>query len=703
MRTVGMAILTSALLASVAAADYYPLKEGNQWAYSVSNGMQMTAKVTGFADVGSVRCAIVETAMGGQTTREYFAADAQGLKMHRTETQTDRAQYNPPVPRIKLPYKPGETWSATITQGRTPVSTSYLSVGTEQIQTPAGAFDCIRVRTTTLSMPPMVSTIWYADGVGIVQQMIQANGQTITASLTSTTVQPAGQASGAKPAAEPNAPPMEKYQSPDGKVLLYKPAGWTVTQGDMFGRGTYGVTIIEPQKTAMVLFVTFAATDEIKDSVVLAAKCITALRQKYPDIQASKLNSTPDRVRTLADISLTADGQKAAGHGYFFRTAQTNSVYILLARTALWDKLRPTLTNVAANVAYTPQGVVAVQEQGKQLAKEKGQPEVDQTPTVLATVMLQRATQQQGKQMPLRTAVLADQSLSMQIPEGWTFTGGKLQYFSTTSEQTASHGMCTLYYTIMPMDLPVQGVINVRYQAPPQALQTAMEFGKLGSGVQVLDETPTEKAVPEMAASIQQQRTQGFQVDSRLMHVRFRNTRTGAASRGIFVVQCSARPMTPVWQMSINGCWTPDAELEQWLPLFLRLGKTAKANDQWVQAELRNQAATQQRLNQNLQNSIAESNRAFDSYMDSVRDSGRSRDYISHMWSETTLGQGSWVAEGEGGKVYRTDSWGIEGPEGRVDSPAYNTTNFTGENPWTGRQMEMIDTRAEYEKYIANR
>jgi hypothetical protein len=72
------------------------------------------------------------------------------------------------------------------------------------------------------------------------------------------------------------------------------------------------------------------------------------------------------------------------------------------------------------------------------------------------------------------------------------------------------------------------------------------------------------------------------------------------------------------------------------------------------------------------------------------------------MWSQTTLGQGSWVAENEGAKVYHTDSWGIEGPEGRIDSQAYNTTNFTGQNPWTGRDLEMIDTRAEYERYIAN-
>jgi hypothetical protein len=89
--------------------------------------------------------------------------------------------------------------------------------------------------------------------------------------------------------------------------------------------------------------------------------------------------------------------------------------------------------------------------------------------------------------------------------------------------------------------------------------------------------------------------------------------------------------------------------------------------------------------------------------MDSLQNASRSRDYTAHMWSQTTLGQGTWVAENEGARVYQTDSWGIQGPEGRIDNSAYNTTNFTGENPWGGSDLELVDTRAEYERYIANR
>jgi hypothetical protein len=159
--------------------------------------------------------------------------------------------------------------------------------------------------------------------------------------------------------------------------------------------------------------------------------------------------------------------------------------------------------------------------------------------------------------------------------------------------------------------------------------------------------------------------------------------------------------MSAVWQVSIQGSWAPENEYDEWLPLYQQLEKTVQVNQQWMGGEMQNRAVRQQQLNRNLQRSIAESNQAFDDYMGSLQNASRSRDYTGWMWSQTTLGQGTWVAENEGFKVYQTDDWGIEGPEGRIDSPAYNTTNFNGQNPWGG-QLELVDTLAEYEKYVAN-
>ncbi len=783
------------LWASVAtAADYMPLKEGNQWNYTMSNGMQITTKVTGFESIGGVRCAAIDSTVAGQTSREYMAADAQGVKSYMSQMQGQQIPYDPPVIRVKLPYRQGETWQATVSQMGMSMNTTFESAGREQIQTPAGSFDCIKVRSSMdVGGQSMTATIWYADGVGPVHQIMQIAGQEITITLASTNVKPAPapvqtpvfttptqgpqvppttqvateircpkcgakvQAgaqfcpecgtkleppkpvipthcpkcgaklpTGAKfcpacgekitaavpaPQPEPVATlqgepvptgglAMERYQSADGKVVLYKPTGWQVTEGDMFGQGIYSVVVMEPQENAVALFMTFPVSQEIKDSVALAAKCIAALREEYPDLQATNMNSTADRGRTIAELTLTDEGKKGTGHGYFFCTQSIGTFYLLLAKSEVWDELRPTLTTIMANLAFAPQGVAAVQDQAQRAAEAT--PAVEGA-TLSPAALIKQASQRPGKQLPLQPAALADQSLSLQIPQAWNLEGQKVQFILTNNPQTRTHGMGYVCHTIIPMDMQVPGTINVPYQAPPQALSLVLELGKTSRNVQVISQCGSEQVLPEFAKTAQQMRAQGYQVDYRLLHVRFQNVPTGTTLRGLFSVMCSTQSMSPVWQVSVQGSWAPENEFDEWLPLYMRIEKTCQINQQWMAQDRQNRAVVQQQLNRNLQRSIAESNQAFDGYMDSLQNASRSRDYIGHMWSQTTLGQGTWVAENEGARVYRTDDWGIQGPEGRIDNPAYNTTHFTGENPWGGADLELVDTREEYERYIANR
>jgi hypothetical protein len=775
MHTIGIAVIASTILASVVtAADYLPLQEGNQWTYTMSTGMQMTTKVTGFADVGGVRCAVVEGEVGGQTSREYVAADAQGIKTYMGQMQGQEFRYDPPVPRIKLPYRQGDTWTATLNQYGMSVNAAFEATGTEQVQTPAGTFDCVKVRTTTATMPPMVSTTYYAAGVGPVCQVMQMSGQEITVTLTSTNVRPApelpaatmGQApailrcptcgatveAGAKfcpncgaklaPPAPPAAPTqcpkcgaklpagakfcpacgekievvaaagepgqsvtsagqpaMEKYESADGKVLLYKPRDWAVTEGQMFGPGIYAVSVVEPKEDAIVLFLTFQVDAAIKDSVALAARCIEALRSEFPDLKVANMNSTPERDRTIAEMSLTAEGEKGTGHSYFFHTQNIGTVFFLLAKAEKWDALRPTLTAIAANLAYAPQGAASVIQQSRQMAE---QTPVASGTTLSPAAMIQQAAQRPGKQVPLQMTMLPDQSVTLQIPQGWNLEGQKAQFICVNNPQTRTHGMGFVAHTAMPAQFAVPGTINASYQPPARALSLVLEMGQTSREVEVLGECPAEQLSPEAAQANQQMRAQGYQIDSRLIYARFKNVPTGMMLRGLFTVQCTSMPMSSAWSVSVGGSWAPENEYDEWLPLYVRLEKTTQINQQWMGQEMQNRAFRQQQANRNLQRSIAESNQAFDDYLGSLQNASRSRDYTAQMWSQTTLGQGTWVAENEGARVYQTDSWGIQGPEGRIDSPAYNTTNFTGEDPWGGGNLEMVDTRAEYERYIAN-
>ena len=778
MRKILIISIISLSLASITAAqDYFPLKEGNQWTYTMSNGVEMTMKVTGFAEIDGVRCANVEStvqsSIGSQVSSEFLAIDTEGLKAYMSLTLDQEIKYDPPVTRIKLPFQEGQIWTSTLNQAGISLVTTFQAARTQEITTQAGSFKCI-VISSGLSIPgqgAVTSENFYADGTGLVRQVMNFSGQTIISSLKSCSVKPtdktafsntsvqqrkcpncgAVEAPDAKfcsscgkelPPVTPPPPPVQaltncpkcgaelpegarfcpicgeeivvpsstgtkivdpneekkivQYLSPLGTLMLYKPKNWEVIEQNL-GQGAYAATIMRPDETAVVVFVTFPVGEDVNDSVSLAGVCLREFKDEIPDLDGKNVKSTADKSRTIMNISFTEEGEKGVGHGYFFYTQKVGTVYLLLARDDLWDEMRPILTNIASNIAYNPGGIEKVIDKGKEI-KDKTST-VKQERVLNPAAMLQKAKNSTGKQLQLVPAGLADRSLMLQIPQDWNLEGQELKFMLVDNRQIRSCGMISYSQTIIPTPVSVPGVLNVEYLPPPQALNLIIQSQNIGTSVEILGELPGEQALPELAQAVQKLRMQGLQVDSRLIHVKFRGV-GGRPLRGIFSVQCMSIPMSPVWQVSVDGSWAPDDELEEWLPLYQRIGETYKVNQQWQQTDMQNRYYTQQQLNRNLQNSIAGANQAFDDYMGSLQDADRSRDYTSWMWSQTTLGQGTWVANNEGADVYQTNSFGIQGPEGSIDNPAYNTTNFTGVSPWTQEQLELIDTRPEFERYL---
>ena len=83
MRTKYAILIISLSLVTIASAqDYFPLREGNQWIYAVSNGAQVTTTVAGFTEINGVKCAIVESA----AQNDYMTVDTEGVKVYMTES-----------------------------------------------------------------------------------------------------------------------------------------------------------------------------------------------------------------------------------------------------------------------------------------------------------------------------------------------------------------------------------------------------------------------------------------------------------------------------------------------------------------------------------------------------------------------------------------------------------------------------------------
>ena len=495
------------------------------------------------------------------------------------------------------------------------------------------------------------------------------------------------------------APAMEKYQSKDGRLMLFKPKDWKVQDGEIFGPGSFAASVTEPNDNAIMLFITAQMKDGIKDSSQMAVEILAGMQKPYPDIKVTEMKSTPDKGRTQAMISMTVEGKKALGHAYFFYSPRLSSVYILLAREDLWEKLAPTLTAISANLAFAPEGVEKVLKQAQEQA---GKTEYADGGKVSPAEILRRTENKEGKQLPLEAAVAADGSFGMKIPKGWALDGGGLCFILTSDNGAKEYGCGYTHHTFSTVDYgqPIPGVVTSPYRPPTQALMLVLSLGKVAKNVQILGESFDNELPAETVKAFKAIDVTGSRTDVRLVHVKFTNATTGRAERGLFTVSSTANSMGISWDCTVCGGWAPANELEDCLPLYAKLGKSVEVNQQWVAGTNAAQQVKSQQLFNNLQDSIKGQQKSFEGYMGSLKDASRSRDYTSWAYSQTTLGQGSWVAENEGAKVYNTDSWGIEGPEGRVNAPAYNNTNFTGRTPW-GNDTNLVNTRKMWETYIA--
>lgn len=503
-------------------------------------------------------------------------------------------------------------------------------------------------------------------------------------------------------------PTLKRYESGDGKLVLYHPQGWSVQPGAASGPGSYGAMIQNRDRTAAVMFLTLPLGQQVTDSVAMARIHLADLARANRAVDVTWMKSSKDRSRTRLETRLTtADGQQVKAHIFYFHTPRIGTVFSLMAAPDKWQTALPLLTQIVANLAYSPEGVRNIQNKARKLAASDRRVPRPNRRALSPMAMLAAAQSGQGRQLPLVQVTAPDQSFTIRIPRGWQWQGGVLQYWTSPDWQCKTHGVSFVSKEMLSpraTSIRVPGVIVSDYVPPPQALALVMADGKLGRGVKIIAETPATQIVPEVAQYLQMLEGRGLRGDIRLMHVRFVNIPTGQTCRGLFSVSCFVSTLGLAWSCLIEGGWAPDREFDDYLPLYWRIVQSNRYNEHFVGRAIAQQAARQRQLNQSLQRALAESREAFQGLQASFRRNSETRDYTSWLFSQTTLGHGSWVSQAEGGTLHQTDRWGIQRETGdRVDLPEYNTFNFTGRSRWTGENLNEINTLPEWQRHIRGR
>src|SRR5437763_13598681 len=90
----------------VKSSDYYPLRIGTTWAYTV-NGQTISVKVAKHEKYNGALCALLETSAHGKViASEHVSVGKDGVYRHSMAGH----KADPAVRFIKLPVKQGEIW-----------------------------------------------------------------------------------------------------------------------------------------------------------------------------------------------------------------------------------------------------------------------------------------------------------------------------------------------------------------------------------------------------------------------------------------------------------------------------------------------------------------------------------------------------------------------------------------------------------------
>jgi hypothetical protein len=161
-----------------AAPLYYPTRVGDSRLYELRTGGETSAHrdiVTAVeAKDGVHRVTLSRVTEGEPEVMGLVEVSAKGVYRLRSGGVT----FKSPLPVVKLPVKPGETWDnrADSDAGAAALK-KFTLVGEEEVEVPAGKFKAVRLDSETGPGADTVRTSsWYAPRVGLVKMKTVRDG-----------------------------------------------------------------------------------------------------------------------------------------------------------------------------------------------------------------------------------------------------------------------------------------------------------------------------------------------------------------------------------------------------------------------------------------------------------------------------------------------------------------------------------------------
>lgn len=159
-------------------AEYYPIETGMAWTYRSGGGVEALVNVSRKEKFKDKECFVTETISGAKLVqKQWLHINDEGIFALKDWQRNKVAEYNPPFPIARFPFKEGEKWKwVGKLFGRT-ISQTFHVKGMKTVTVPAGKFTGLEVES--LINPGgivMKVTEVFALGVGLVYQEREAIG-----------------------------------------------------------------------------------------------------------------------------------------------------------------------------------------------------------------------------------------------------------------------------------------------------------------------------------------------------------------------------------------------------------------------------------------------------------------------------------------------------------------------------------------------
>jgi len=458
---------------------------------------------------------------------------------------------------------------------------------------------------------------------------------------------------------------MEKYVSKHANFVLYKPTGWTVSEGVQPKPGYWFCAVRDPSGMHEA-HIYHGISPTGKDVFTLAKLFVQQIGRQYRDLRLPKAMISRDRRRIVFDGVYT-DPQKgrrefrcwvSGGDGSFINS-------LVEAPAGRLAAAKPLLLTILSNVR-----VLKGAFRGGAAAS-----------------------------VPLVTHRLRDGSASFQLPRGWRYQEfGRGHFVATDASGLGLFVVATAQFTnpqhpYRPR-VNVPGMLWAPYSRPHRGLQLAAAAVGAGTNMQFRRVTPRQ----DLAA---QAGYRGGPITVEEFEYTF--VRRGRKYKGYTLGASCGTASGLTWSLFHLSVWAPLEQFDAFFPTFAAMLQSYTINPAFARVYIAKGLARLRVLQQQTMQMVARNAREIRETMQAAYDERRrSKEYIDYQTSRMIRGEQDWVSDVEGGTVYRTDRWGTRNLDTgeRYKDRAYDYVNFEGRHPKYHERMTPINSRQLWERHF---